>query len=91
MKLLLRYGGIAVVWACPMVLFGQSPDSPHISKLDELVVTASRTAQKRTEAPVAISTISSRTIADTKANQLDQLLNKVSGVFMVDLGTSSMR
>ena len=86
MKLLLRTGVIAIAWACPMLLFGQSPDSPHVSKLDELVVTASRTAQKRTEAPVAISTVSARVIAETKANQLDQLLNKVSGVFMVDLG-----
>jgi iron complex outermembrane receptor protein len=86
MKILLRYGVIAVVWACPIMLLGQSPDSPHINKLEELVVTASRTAQKRTEAPVAISTVSSKVIAETKANQLDQLLNKVSGVFMVDLG-----
>ncbi|HVU94722.1 MAG TPA: TonB-dependent receptor [Puia sp.] len=86
MKILLRFGVIAMAWACPVIVLGQEPDSPHINKLEELVVTASRTAQKRTEAPVAISTISSRTIADTKANQLDQLLNKVSGVFMVDLG-----
>src|ERR1700754_2573202 len=61
-------------------------DSPRFNQLDLMVVTASRTAQKRTEAPIAISTITPRTIADTKANQLDQLLNKVSGVFMVDLG-----
>jgi len=56
------------------------------TQLDLMIVTASRTAQRRTEAPVAISVINSKTIADTKANQLDQLLNKVSGVFMVDLG-----
>jgi len=86
MKLLLRYGVIAMAGACPMLSFGQSTDSAHARQLDELIVTASRTAQKRREAPVAISTISTRTITDTKANQLDQLLNKVSGVFMVDLG-----
>jgi len=51
-----------------------------------MIVTGNRTAQKRTEAPIAIGVISTKTIADTKANQLDQLLNKVSGVFMVDLG-----
>ena len=51
-----------------------------------MIVTGNRTAQKRTEAPVAIGTINTQTIADTKANQLDQLLNKVSGVFTVDLG-----
>lgn len=61
-------------------------DTPHTSQLQEMIVTGNRMAQKRTEAPIAISTINARTIADTKANQLDQLLNKVSGVFMVDLG-----
>src|SRR5579862_7432775 len=86
MKLLLCCGVAAMAWVCPIIVLGQAPDSPHVSKLDELIITASRTAQKRTEAPVAISTISTRTIAETKANQLDQLLNKVSGVFMVDLG-----
>jgi len=67
-------------------LFAQTRDTTKVDQLDLMVVTASRTAQKRTEAPIAISTITARTIADTKANQLDQLLNKVSGVFMVDLG-----
>ncbi|HLZ86572.1 MAG TPA: TonB-dependent receptor [Puia sp.] len=86
MNVFFRYGVVAMAWVCPILLFGQGPDSPHVSRLDELVVTASRTAQRRTEAPVAISTVSARTIAETKANQLDQLLNKVSGVFMVDLG-----
>ena len=86
MKIVLRYSAIAMAWACPMIIFGQSSDSAHATKLDELIITASRTAQKRTEAPIAISTVTARTIADTKANQLDQLLNKVSGVFMVDLG-----
>ena len=86
MKLLLRYGVVAMVWACPILALGQEPDSVRINKLDEIVVSASRTAQRRTEAPVAISTVSARTITETKANQLDQLLNKVSGVFMVDLG-----
>jgi len=56
------------------------------SKLQEVIVSGNRMAQKRTEAPIAISTISAQTISDTKANQFDQLLNKVSGVFMVDLG-----
>jgi outer membrane receptor protein involved in Fe transport len=86
MKIFFRYGVVAMAWVCPILLFGQAPDSPHVSQLNELVVTASRTAQRRTEAPVAISTISAKTIAETRANQLDQLLNKVSGVFMVDLG-----
>ncbi|HMH21399.1 MAG TPA: TonB-dependent receptor [Puia sp.] len=56
------------------------------SRLQELVVSASRTAQKRTESPIAIAVISQQTILDTKASRLDALLNKVSGVFMVNLG-----
>lgn len=54
--------------------------------LQQIVVTANRTAEKRSESPVAISSISKQTIEDTKANRLDQLLNKASGVFMVSLG-----
>ena len=56
------------------------------NSLQEIVVSASRTAQKRSEAPVAIATISKQTMEDTKATRIDQLVNKVSGVNMVNLG-----
>jgi outer membrane receptor protein involved in Fe transport len=56
-----------------------------ITELQQVIVSASRSAQKRSDAPVAISTITTQTLQDTKANRLDQLLNKVSGVFMVSL------
>lgn len=56
------------------------------NNMQEIIVSANRTAQKRSEAPVAIASISKQTIEDTKAQRLDQLLNKVSGVFMVNLG-----
>jgi iron complex outermembrane recepter protein len=54
--------------------------------MQEIVVSANRTLQKRTEAPIAITTIIKQTIEDAKAQRLDFLLNKVSGVFMVNLG-----
>lgn len=54
--------------------------------LQDVVVSANRTAQKRSEAPVAIAIINKQTIEDSKAQRLDFLLNKVSGVFMVNLG-----
>ena len=54
--------------------------------MQEVVISASRTVQKRSEAPVAIATISKQTIEDTKATRIDQLVNKVSGVNMVNLG-----
>ena len=54
--------------------------------LDEVVVTANREGVKRSQAPVAIASISTKTIKETKAVSIDQLLNKVSGVNMVNLG-----
>lgn len=57
-----------------------------VGNLDEVVMTANRTLQKRKEAPLAITSISKQIIEDTKATRLDQLLNKVNGVYMVNLG-----
>ena len=56
------------------------------SYLQEVVVTANRDGVKRSQAPVAITSISAKTIRETKATSIDQLLNKVSGVNMVNLG-----
>jgi len=54
--------------------------------LDLVVVSASRTAQKRKEIPVAIAAISAKTIATINPSSVDQVLNQQSGVHMVDLG-----
>ncbi|SHK88146.1 Outer membrane receptor proteins, mostly Fe transport [Chitinophaga jiangningensis] len=59
---------------------------PVAANLNEVIVSSSRDKQYRTDAPVAISTISPQTLQDTKATTLDKVLNKVSGVYMVDLG-----
>lgn len=59
---------------------------PLSTRLNEIIVSAGRDKQYRTEAPVAISTISAQMIKETKATSLEQVLNKVSGVYMVDLG-----
>jgi len=56
------------------------------AELQRVVVSANRTAEKRSEAPVAISTISKQMLEDAKAQRLDAVLNKVSGVNMVNLG-----
>jgi len=68
-----------------------SPGGMHISlhpmaDLGEVIVSASRELQPRSEAPIAIQAISRATINETKATRLDMLINKVPGVFMVDLG-----
>ena len=59
---------------------------PSFGSLNEVIVSGSRELQKRTEVPVAIDLISKTQINDTKATRLDMLVNKVPGVFMVDLG-----
>jgi outer membrane receptor protein involved in Fe transport len=59
---------------------------PSVNELAQVVVSANRTAQKRSEAPIAIAVIGKQTIQDTKAQRLDFLLNKVSGVHMINLG-----
>jgi outer membrane receptor protein involved in Fe transport len=60
--------------------------SPSFGNLNEIIVSANREVQKRTEVPVAINVISKTQINETKATRLDMLINKVPGVFMVDLG-----
>jgi outer membrane receptor protein involved in Fe transport len=57
------------------------------TQLQEVVLTANRgEGQKRSQAPIAIATISNKTIQETKPTRVDQVLNKVSGVNMVNLG-----
>lgn len=59
----------------------------RISLLDEVVVSANRgEAVKRSLAPVAISVLGNKVLQETKAISADQLLNKISGVNMVNLG-----
>ncbi|WP_121356873.1 TonB-dependent receptor [Flavisolibacter nicotianae] len=61
--------------------------NPAASQLQEVVLTANRgEGAKRSEAPIAITTITSKTIQDAKPTMADQVLNKVSGVNMVNLG-----
>ncbi len=59
---------------------------PTHNLLEQVVVTSNRTDEKRSEAPIAISTINKQILNETKAQRMDQLLNKVSGVFMASLG-----
>lgn len=84
-KLLVSYMGYqpAQCYAKHRVLIYLEPNN---HQLQEVVVSASRTAQRRSEAPVAIATIGKQTMEDTRATRLDQLVNKVSGVHMVSLG-----
>lgn len=59
---------------------------PSTLDLQPVIISANREKQSRQDAPIAISKINSTQIQDTKATALYQLLNKVAGVYMVDLG-----
>ena len=54
--------------------------------INQVIVSANRDSKNRTETPVSISTISPQLLEDTKPTRLDEVLNKVTGVYMVDLG-----
>ena len=56
-----------------------------VSTLEQVVVSANREKELRTEVPAAISTISPQKIEETAPNTLDQVLNKIPGVFVADL------
>ncbi len=55
-------------------------------ELETLFVTANRTASLRRETPVAISKLTAKTIDETKAVSLFEIVNKTPGVVMVNLG-----
>ncbi|TCS87863.1 outer membrane receptor protein involved in Fe transport [Anseongella ginsenosidimutans] len=65
----------------------QTPERAEIvDTLQGVVVTAGHLRKKRSEAPVAITQLTSQELSETRASTLDQVLNKASGVFMVNLG-----
>ena len=57
-------------------------DSLNGTVLHEVVVSASREKQKRSEVPAAISVINSKKINETKAFGIDQLVNDTPGVYL---------
>lgn len=54
--------------------------------LNNVIVSANRDRRERSEAPISISTISPQLLDDSKPTRLEEVLNKVGGVYMVDLG-----
>ncbi len=62
------------------------PISSSVIQLNQVIISANRDEQVRTDAPIAISILSHREIEDTKATRIDELLNKINGVYMIDLG-----
>ena len=56
------------------------------TQINQVVISASRESQSREEVPLSITAISAKDINETKATSIEQILNKVNGVYMVDLG-----
>jgi iron complex outermembrane recepter protein len=54
--------------------------------LDEVVVTASRTATKLSETPVAIGTVKSDVLKRDKPKTMGEVINRIPGVYWNDLG-----
>ncbi|MFA9188655.1 TonB-dependent receptor [Flavobacterium magnesitis] len=61
-------------------------DTTNVHELQDVFVTANRTATLRKETPVAISKLTAKTIDETKANSAYEIVNKTPGVLMVNLG-----
>jgi outer membrane receptor protein involved in Fe transport len=57
-----------------------------IENLQSLVVTGNREATLRTESPIAISKLSPKMIDEAKPTAMYEIINKVPGVMMVNLG-----
>ena len=57
-----------------------------VDLLEPVVVTASRGLSNRTNVPLAITRLNAKTIDETKATSIYELINKTPGVNMVNLG-----
>ncbi|WP_422361520.1 TonB-dependent receptor domain-containing protein [Reichenbachiella sp.] len=84
--LLVSYVGYEAVVVALAEDLGRIALKQSAIELNQVVVSASRETQMRSETPVAISSLSAQQIEEAHATSTDQLLNKTPGVYMVDLG-----
>ena len=61
-------------------------DSTKTEELENVFVTANRSATLRKETPAAVSKLTAKTINETKAVAAYEIINKTPGVLMVNLG-----
>lgn len=61
-------------------------DNTKTQDLETVFVTANRTATQRKQTPTAISKLNAKTIDEAKAVSLFEVVNKIPGVLMVNLG-----
>jgi iron complex outermembrane recepter protein len=68
----------ALAWAIASSLLAQSPDEPAV------VVTATRFPEQRLDAPIGMTVISAKQIAESAAKTLPQLLSQEAGIVTRD-------
>lgn len=66
--------------------YNSNAQDTSYKSLSPVIVSANKLKEKRSQAPIAISILSPKIIEETKAQRIDALLNKVSGVYMPTIG-----
>ncbi|MFZ4857644.1 MAG: TonB-dependent receptor [Desulfuromonadaceae bacterium] len=66
-----------------------APQTKESASLDEVVVTATRTNQLAREVPASVNVITSKTIENSPATTVDQLLQGIPGVYAARMDSSS--
>ncbi len=59
------------------------------NELDQIIVSAQRESQSRKDVPISISLLPAKIIDETKATEIADLLNKVSGVYVANFGNEN--
>ncbi len=80
------YFTLLIIGQCVFAQTETKQDTTKSQELENVFITANRTATLRKETPVAISKITAKTINETKATAVYEIINKTPGVLMVNLG-----
>ncbi|MBF4467274.1 TonB-dependent receptor [Flavobacterium sp. LC2016-12] len=80
------YFTLLIIGQCVFAQDEVKQDTTKSQELENVFITANRTATIRKETPVAISKITAKTINETKATAVYEIINKTPGVLMVNLG-----
>ncbi len=57
-----------------------------LESLNQVIISASRTKEKKHDVPVAISVVTKKSLKEIQANDISEVLNQKPGVFVADLG-----
>jgi len=80
------YFTLLIIGQCVFAQNKVEKDTTRSQELENVFVTANRTATLRKETPVAISKLTAKTINEAKATAVYEIINKTPGVLMVNLG-----